>query len=163
MAFAIPHRFWITVFPFLFVSGFLKISSLISSETYLLFDSILFTLHVLMALIQPRVLELPCAAGVALKRRKKKKKTHHLQLFSPYFCCFFFSSRNLLLFYSVNGCLDLLMYLSVSFRYFFLHSLTSSGNGFLLPEMYPLDLYLIRSFDVKHHQLLFDSLFYPFS
>ena len=45
-AFAMSDRVWIVVFPFLFVSRYFLISSLISSVTHWFFSSILFTLHV---------------------------------------------------------------------------------------------------------------------
>ena len=47
IAFPESHRFWIVVPSFSFVSKYLLISSLISLSTYLLFNNMLFSFHVL--------------------------------------------------------------------------------------------------------------------
>ena len=46
------------------------------------------------------------------------------------------------------------------FLYFFLHIITSIWEFFFLPKIYPRDLSLKRSFDVKCHQLLFVWFFF---
>ena len=50
-AFTVPHRFWVVVFSFSFISIHILISFLISSVICWLFRSVLFSLHMLEFLV----------------------------------------------------------------------------------------------------------------